>query len=101
MNYYFLAAFSCLMLGISILKFRNNFKKAFLWGILWSLIIIVFLIPIQIGNFISSLGFNLPFNIVAMLGLFVCFFIIWHLSIKIDDLNHRLNKMIQEIALER
>ncbi len=92
----------CIYLLVIIKQIKNK-KLQINFCIIWIIISILLIIAVCIPNFIETisnkLGFEVASNMVFFLTIFIAFYLIFMLTLKISQENSKTRELIQEISI--
>jgi len=89
---------------LSILRFRDgkmSLGMMFLWIIIWLLVIFTAIDPNSTNLLAIYTGIGRGLDFVLIIGLLLCFYLIFKMYNKIETVEEELTDLIREIALER
>lgn len=75
-------------------------RGAIFWSLLWLAVIIVVSWPDVASMFASRLGIGRGSDLVIYIALGLLFFIMFHLHIKLERINHDMTKIVRRKAIE-
>jgi hypothetical protein len=87
----------------SILRFRDgkmSIGMLLLWILIWLIIIIISLYPNDTNYLASYTGIGRGLDFVLILGILVCFYLIFKMYNKIENIEEELTDLVREIAIQ-
>lgn len=87
----------------SIIRFRDGKMSVgmlFLWILIWIIIIIVSIYPNDTNYLASYTGIGRGLDFVLILGILLCFYLIFKMYNKIENIDEELTDLIREIAIQ-
>ncbi len=87
----------------SIIRFRDGKMSVgmlFLWILIWIIIIIISIYPNDTNYLASYTGIGRGLDFVLILGILLCFYLIFKMYNKIENIDEELTDLIREIAIQ-
>lgn len=87
----------------SIIRFRDgkmSIGMLLLWILIWLIIIIISLYPNDTNYLASYTGIGRGLDFVLILGILVCFYLIFKMYNKIENIEEELTDLVREIAIQ-
>jgi hypothetical protein len=87
----------------SIIRFRDgkmSIGMFLLWILIWLIIIIISLYPNDTNYLASYTGIGRGLDFVLILGILVCFYLIFKMYNKIENIEEELTDLVREIAIQ-
>ena len=88
-----------MLLARKIQKRKLDLKYSLSWFFLIALLIVIDIFPCLVQKMADSLGIELPSNLLFFLGIFVCLFIIYNLTIAVSKLSDDVRALTQKVGL--
>lgn len=89
---------------IAILRLKNNKMSAgmaFLWIIIWLVVIWVSIFPNSTNAFATLTGIGRGLDLVLIIGLIVGYYLIFKMYSMIENMDKEITLLVREIALQR
>ena len=89
---------------IAILRLKNNKMSvglAFLWIIIWLVVIWVSIFPNSTNAFATLTGIGRGLDLVLIIGLIVGYYLIFKMYGMIESMDKEITLLVREIALQR
>jgi len=93
-----------LAIVLSILRFRDgkmSMGMMFLWIIIWLVVIFVAIDPNSTNFLAIYTGIGRGLDFVLIIGLLLCFYLIFKMYNKIETVEEELTDLVRELALAR
>jgi hypothetical protein len=93
-----------LAIVLSILRFRDgkmSLGMMFLWIIIWLVVIFVAIDPNSTNFLAIYTGIGRGLDFVLIIGLLLCFYLIFKMYNKIETVEEELTDLVRELALAR
>lgn len=87
----------------SIITFRDgkmSIGMLLLWILIWLIIIIISMYPNDTNYLASYTGIGRGLDFVLILGILVCFYLIFKMYNKIENIEEELTDLVREIAIQ-
>jgi hypothetical protein len=87
----------------SILRFRDgkmSIGMLLIWILIWLIIIIISLYPNDTNYLASYTGIGRGLDFVLILGILICFYLIFKMYNKIENIEEELTDLVREIAIQ-
>jgi hypothetical protein len=87
----------------SIIRFRDgkmSIGMLLLWILIWLIIIIISMYPNDTNYLASYTGIGRGLDFVLILGILVCFYLIFKMYNKIENIEEELTDLVREIAIQ-
>ena len=87
----------------SILRFRDgkmSIGMLLVWILIWLIIIIISIYPNDTNYLASYTGIGRGLDFVLILGILVCFYLIFKMYNKIENIEEELTDLVREIAIQ-
>ncbi len=87
----------------SISRFRDgkmSIGMLLLWILIWLIIIIISLYPNDTNYLASYTGIGRGLDFVLILGILICFYLIFKMYNKIENIEEELTDLVREIAIQ-
>jgi hypothetical protein len=91
-----------LAISLSILRFRDgkmSLGMLFVWVVIWLIVILVSIYPESTSVMANITGIGRGLDLVLILGLLLCFYLIFKMYNKIETIEEDLTDLIREIAI--
>jgi len=89
---------------VAILRLKNNKMSAgmaFLWIIIWLVVIWVSIFPNSTNTFATLTGIGRGLDLVLIIGLIGGYYLIFKMYGKIENMDKEITLLVREIALQR
>lgn len=89
---------------VAILRLKNNKMSvgiAFLWIIIWLVVIWVSIFPNSTNTFATLTGIGRGLDLVLIIGLIVGYYLIFKMYGMIENMDKEITLLVREIALQR
>lgn len=89
---------------IGMLRFKNgkmSMGMAFLWTIIWAIVIWISIFPESTNIFASLTGLGRGLDLMLILGLFSSYYLIFKMYGTIEKMDREITLLVREIALQR
>lgn len=89
---------------VAILRLKNNKMSvgmAFLWIIIWLVVIWVSIFPNSTNTFATLTGIGRGLDLVLIIGLIVGYYLIFKMYGMIESMDKEITLLVREIALQR
>ena len=89
---------------VAILRLKNNKMSvglAFLWIIIWLVVIWVSIFPNSTNAFATLTGIGRGLDLVLIIGLIVGYYLIFKMYGMIESMDKEITLLVREIALQR
>jgi hypothetical protein len=87
----------------SIIRFRDgkmSIGMLLLWILIWLIIIIISIYPNDTNYLASYTGIGRGLDFVLILGILICFYLIFKMYNKIENIEEELTDLVREIAIQ-
>lgn len=81
-------------------KEKTSLPTFILWAILWVFLVLFAFVPNIIDSIAHVFGIATGANLLFIIAILGCFYLIFRLYIKIDDLNQNINDLVRELAIK-
>ena len=88
----------------TLLRFREgkmSLGMLLVWSAIWIIIILISLFPAETGAFAPLLGIGRGLDLVFILGLIGCYYLIFRIYNMIENVEQEITHLVREIALQR
>lgn len=88
----------------TFLRFREgkmSLGMLFVWSIIWIILIGLSLDPMATGYFADLTGIGRGLDVVLILGLIGCYYLIFRIYNMIENIEQEITHMAREMALQR
>jgi hypothetical protein len=72
-----------------------------IWSFIWIILIILSIFPTATGFFASLTGIGRGLDVILILGLIGCYYLIFRIYNMIEKIEHEITYIAREIALKR
>lgn len=89
---------------VAILRLKNNKMSvgiAFLWIIIWLVVIWVSIFPNSTNTFATLTGIGRGLDLLLIIGLIVGYYLIFKMYGMIENMDKEITLLVREIALQR
>ncbi|MEN4006865.1 MAG: DUF2304 family protein [Methanobacteriaceae archaeon] len=89
---------------LAILRFKEGkmtIGMLSLWILIWIGVIYVSLDPGITGVFAAAVGIGRGLDVVLILGLFGCYYLIFKIYTMIESMENEITQLVRELALQR
>jgi hypothetical protein len=89
---------------LAILRFREGkvtIGMLSLWILIWIAVIYISLNPESTNIFSSVVGIGRGLDVVLILGLFGCYYLIFKIYTMIENMEQEITHLVRELALQR
>jgi len=87
----------------SILRFRDgkmSIGMLLLWIVLWVVIIIIAIYPNDTNILANFTGIGRGLDFILILGILLCFYLIFKMYNKIENIEEELTDLVRELAIQ-
>lgn len=93
--------FALFALSRTILRFKDKrikFSELSFWTALWSLVIVLSIVPEIIDPFVYYMGISRPMDFASYLSIILLFYLVFRLYIKQETISQEITKLTRELA---
>lgn len=97
------AILTIISIGIMVRRHRKNQATTptlVLWTIVWIVLMIFSCMPQLADRVAYHLGMGAGANLIFIVAIVGCFYLIFHLYDKVDKQEQNINKLVKELALK-
>ena len=89
---------------LAVLRFKEGkmtIGMLSLWILIWIAVIYISLFPESTNLFSSAIGIGRGLDVVLILGLFGCYYLIFRIYTMIENMEQEITHLVRELALQR
>jgi|GEM_PF-282661 len=94
-----LAIFALALMYLRVRSKKSTVPTFILWIIVWVFIVIFAFNPRITDPIAGLFGMGRGLDLLVLLGLFACFYLIFKLYFKIDELDQNITDLVRELAI--
>ncbi|MBU1167486.1 DUF2304 domain-containing protein [Patescibacteria group bacterium] len=97
--------FFALFMGYyTFIKFKRKeitTNQSVFWGLVWTSIIIVVLIPGKISDFLDQFQIARALDLIVVLGIVFLLAVTFYLFVRVNKLKNKLNDLVESLAIKK
>jgi hypothetical protein len=88
----------------TFIRFRESkmsLGMLLIWSLIWVILIVLSIFPTETGFFASLTGIGRGLDVILILGLIGCYYLIFRIYNMIENIEQEITHMAREMALQR